>query len=182
MFNECKRLIHVQPCLMVSRDDKRMMLRSLPKKDEGVQSYPLLSFGFGNICDLPDPDTLDKMYDGIPYSKLPRLYIVCTRNNTKLALWDHRNYCLARKSCLTEGYKNARKGTTVAAQAATTAMCKVLKLKEITTFRVCIRGLGPGRMASIQTLALSGLNVVSITDTTDYSPIAKQRPPAQRSL
>lgn len=45
--------------------------------------------------------------------------------------------------------------------------------KGIKTVRVTVRGLGPGRLASVKALAVGGLNVVSITDT---SPLSGQNP------
>ena len=46
----------------------------------------------------------------------------------------------------TEGFKNCRKGTTVAAQATGLAMASRLHKAGITSIRVCVKGLGPGRM------------------------------------
>lgn len=73
---------------------------------------------------------------------------------------------LAMKSGGTEGYKNARKGTTVAAQAAALSFSTVAQMKAIRNVRVVVKGLGPGRLASLKGLQMGGLNVVSITDRT----------------
>lgn len=70
------------------------------------------------------------------------------------------------KSGGTEGYKNARKGTTVAAQAAALSFSTVAQMKAIRNVRVVVKGLGPGRLASLKGLQMGGLNVVSITDRT----------------
>nr|ADV40235.1 putative mitochondrial ribosomal protein, S11 [Latrodectus hesperus] len=67
-----------------------------------------------------------------------------------------------------EGFKNTKKGTNIAAQAtAITFSSRCLK-KGYDQVRVVIKGLGPGRMASIKGLEMGGLNIVSITDSTPY--------------
>lgn len=48
----------------------------------------------------------------------------------------------------TEGFKNCRKGTTVAAQTTGVAMASRLQKAGVTTVRVAVKGLGPGRMVS----------------------------------
>lgn len=53
--------------------------------------------------------------------------------------------------------------------------------KGLNTVRVRVRGLGPGRMAAIKGLQLSGVQIVSITDATRVSP-NPPRPRKQRRL
>jgi len=81
-----------------------------------------------------------------------------------------------------EGFKNCRKGTNVAAQATGIAMSVRMTKAGITTARVCVRGLGPGRMASVKGLELGGIKIVSLTDTTKFSEFPICRPPAAKSL
>ena len=153
--------------------------KGAPKRDDGTAGLPVDFYG-EKVIDYPSVDTPTTLFNGIPYESLPRLSITCTKNNTKLSLWDSKNTPMGKKSCYTEGFKGSKKGTTVAAQAAALAMCKLLKLLDTTTVKVIMRGLGPGRMPSIQVLEKQGINVVSITDTTDYVVTKTARPKKAR--
>lgn len=67
-------------------------------------------------------------------------------------------------------------GTTVAAQAAAAALANKALSFSLNDVRVIIKGLGPGRHASIKGLEMTGINIVSITDRTP----ASERPPRPR--
>ncbi|EJW71948.1 30S ribosomal protein S11 [Wuchereria bancrofti] len=67
-------------------------------------------------------------------------------------------------SCRLEGFKNARKKTNIAGQTTGVAAGQRLIRRGIRTVRVLIRGLGPGRMTSIQGMATAGVKIVSITE------------------
>nr|XP_005911076.1 PREDICTED: 28S ribosomal protein S11, mitochondrial isoform X2 [Bos mutus] len=73
---------------------------------------------------------------------------------------------LARASCGTEGFRNAKKGTGIAAQTAGIAAAAKATGKGVTHVRVVVKGLGPGRLSAIKGLTMGGLEVISITDNT----------------
>ncbi|KAJ8928974.1 hypothetical protein NQ314_018390 [Rhamnusium bicolor] len=87
----------------------------------------------------------------------------------------------AIRSCGVEGFKNTRKGTNIAAQATAITIGTQVLEKGVKTVRVRVRGLGPGRMSAIKGLQMSGLQIISITDSTrvSWNP---PRPRKQRKL
>uniref|UniRef100_A0A224YZ95 Small subunit ribosomal protein S11 n=1 Tax=Rhipicephalus zambeziensis TaxID=60191 RepID=A0A224YZ95_9ACAR len=155
-------------CLLRKAEDRKAMMASLPKKDEGTLGEKLVDVdpSHARWSMFPDEDTPNMMFDGIPFRDLPICHIKCSLNNTLMTLTDSSGKCLGRKSGGTEGYKNAKKGTTVAAQAAAMSFSHVAQLRDIKNIRVIVKGLGPGRLASIKGLQMGGLTVVSITDRT----------------
>jgi len=170
---------------VAGRDDKRMFLKSMPKKEEGAIGEKLADldkFGYGSICEFPDVDTPNRLFNGVKFSDIPILFIKCTKNNTIAILSDHLLNKIDRRSCNTEGFKNCRKKTTVAGQAVGLAIGqRALRKFGVDQIRIMIRGLGPGRAASIKGLEMSGIKIISITDHTrvSWNP---PRPPLPRSL
>uniref|UniRef100_A0A147BVP5 Putative ribosomal protein s11 n=1 Tax=Ixodes ricinus TaxID=34613 RepID=A0A147BVP5_IXORI len=155
-------------CLLNKAEDRRSMMASLPKKDEGTQGDKSADIDASHLTRsmFPDEDTPNLLFDGVRFQDLPICHIKCSLNNTILVLTDGSGKPVAMKSGGTEGYKNARKGTTVAAQAAALSFSSAAELRAIKNIRVIVKGLGPGRLASIKGLQMGGLNVVSITDRT----------------
>uniref|UniRef100_G3MLB8 Ribosomal protein S11 n=1 Tax=Amblyomma maculatum TaxID=34609 RepID=G3MLB8_AMBMU len=155
-------------CLLRKAEDRQAMMASLPKKDEGTVGEKLVDLDPSHTewSMFPDEDTPNRMFDGVPFRDIPICYIKCSLNNTLMTLVDASGKCLTQKSGGTEGYRNARKGTTVAAQAAALSFCHAAQLRDMRNIRVVVKGLGPGRLASIKGLQMGGLNVISITDRT----------------
>ncbi|GIY30206.1 28S ribosomal protein S11, mitochondrial [Caerostris darwini] len=117
-------------------------------------------------CDFPDENTKNVLFNGIRFADLPIVHIRVTKNNTIYMLTDAEGGPKEIRSCGIEGFKNTKKGTNIAAQAtAITFSTKILR-KGYNQVRVSIRGLGPGRMASIKGLEMGGLDIISITDRT----------------
>ncbi|XP_069078825.1 small ribosomal subunit protein uS11m isoform X2 [Pleurodeles waltl] len=85
---------------------------------------------------------------------------------THIQVTSPGNEPLARTSCGTEGFKNAKKSTAIAAQTAGISAASKATGKGVCHVRVVVKGLGPGRMAAIKGLTMGGLEVVSITDNT----------------
>lgn len=104
-----------------------------------------------------------------------------SKNNTLFTLCNLDGKIVIRDSCGRNGFKNCRKGTTVAAQTTGEAMAARMLKQGYKTVRVCVRGLGPGRVAAVKSLAASGVNVVSISDTTPYDEYPP-RPRAAKSI
>ncbi|XP_043932362.1 28S ribosomal protein S11, mitochondrial [Protopterus annectens] len=86
--------------------------------------------------------------------------------STHVQVTDHAGCSLLRTSCGTEGFKNAKKGTAIAAQTAAISAASKAINKGLSFVRVLVKGLGPGRMSAVKGLAMGGLQVVSITDNT----------------
>ncbi|XP_022086893.1 28S ribosomal protein S11, mitochondrial-like isoform X2 [Acanthaster planci] len=131
---------------------------------------------------IPPATTDNLIFGGIPYYELPVIHIKATYNNTHINITDHtgrRSY--TRTTCGAEGFKNAKKGTTIAAQTVgISAAAKALE-KGLKTVRVIVKGIGPGRQASIKGLQMGGLDIVSITDNTPI-PHNGARPRKARRL
>lgn len=100
------------------------------------------------------------------YDKLPIVHISCTHNNTILTITDHTGKVLAWTSAGAQGFKNARRGTTFAAQTAATAAAKKSRDLGFQKFRVKLKGPGPGRQPSLKGLEAGGLVLASIQDVT----------------
>ena len=98
-----------------------------------------------------------------------------------MTLVDIKGKMFLRQSCGRNGFKNCRKGTTVAAQVTGEVMASQMLKMGYNTIRVCIRGLGPGRVEGVKAIAKSGVTVVSISDTTPYDEYPP-RPRAAKSL
>ncbi|XP_021567562.1 28S ribosomal protein S11, mitochondrial isoform X2 [Carlito syrichta] len=86
--------------------------------------------------------------------------------STQIQVVSATNQPLARTSCGTEGFRNAKKGTGIAAQTAGIAAATKATGKGVTHVRVVVKGLGPGRLSAIKGLTMGGLEVISITDNT----------------
>ncbi|KAJ8925408.1 hypothetical protein NQ315_009240 [Exocentrus adspersus] len=152
--------------------DRREMLRSLPKPDEGTvgeRTMDVDSSIHERTDRFPDIDTPNRLFNGIAFKDLPVFNIRVSPNNTIINVTDAKGVPKILRSCGIEGFKNTRKGTNIAAQAtAITIGTKALE-KGIKTVRVRVRGLGPGRMSAIKGLQMSGLQIISITDSTRVS-------------
>jgi len=78
------------------------------------------------------------MIDGVPYNKTNIVYIKSSKNNTILSLTDHNGLTLYSISAGACGFKNCKKSTAVAGQAAGLAMSDVniqFYLKFLTLFQ-----------------------------------------------
>ncbi|CAB3397452.1 unnamed protein product [Caenorhabditis bovis] len=115
---------------------------------------------------FPTAETLKTEFDGILYAELPIVYIKATKNNTLVTVMDNKNEVITYTSCRLEGFKNARKKTTIAGQTTGVAAGQRLVRRGIRTVRVEVKGLGPGRMTCVKGLTVAGVHVVSITDHT----------------
>ncbi|ETN82131.1 ribosomal protein S11 [Necator americanus] len=115
---------------------------------------------------FPTAETMKTEFDGIPYCDLPIVYIKATKNNTLVTVMDKNNHVIIYTSCRLEGFKHARKKTTIAGQTTGVAAGQRLVRRGVRAVRVQVKGLGPGRMTCVKGLTVSGVQVVSITDHT----------------
>ncbi|GFR93550.1 30S ribosomal protein S11 [Elysia marginata] len=94
---------------------------------------------------FPNVDTHSQVFDGMKYTDVPIVHVKATTNNTILTVASGSSV-LALQSAGTVGFRNARKGTNVAAQAAAIALASDALRKDVKTVRVCLKGIGPGRL------------------------------------
>jgi small subunit ribosomal protein S11 len=62
-----------------------------------------------------------------------------------------------------EGFKHAQKKTTQTGMATGAAAALKIIRRGITTVRVIVKGIGPGRMTAVKAMAVAGINVVSVS-------------------
>ncbi|KAJ3637611.1 hypothetical protein MTP99_001055 [Tenebrio molitor] len=148
------------------------MLRSVPKLDDGSageKAYEVDNLITQKTDLFPDEDTPNRLFNGVPFKNLPIMNIRVSPNNTIISMSDDKGVIKLIRSCGVEGFKNTRKGTNIAAQATAISLGTRVLERGIKTVRVRVRGLGPGRMSAIKGLQMSGLEIVSITDSTPVS-------------
>ena len=103
-------------------------------------------------------------------------HIHATFNNTIVTISDEQGNVIAWSSAGHMGFKGAKKSTPFAAQQAAEAAAKVAYDQGLRSVDVDVKGPGPGREGAIRSLAVAGLQVLSITDSTPI-PHNGCRPP-----
>ncbi|MCQ2776402.1 MAG: 30S ribosomal protein S11 [Bacilli bacterium] len=103
-------------------------------------------------------------------------HIHATFNNTIVTICDEQGNALSWSSAGAMGFKGAKKATPFAAMQAAEAAAKVAYDQGIRQVDVDVKGPGPGREGAIRSLAVAGLQVLSIVDTTPI-PHNGCRPP-----
>lgn len=132
--------------------------------------------------ELMTDKTLDRLFNGVKFSNIPILQIICTMNNTKITITDYEGKPIIIKTAGTEGFKNCRKGTTVAAQAVAKKVLSLAKDYEIEQLRVVFNGLGPGRNAAFRIFELGDVKLISLSDRTQAIEPWIKRPRRPKSL
>ena len=97
---------------------------------------------------------------------LGKIYCNSTKNNTILSLIDTKGNTKGWSCSGSLGFKNARKSTTYAAQAAAESIIKKAKVLGYTHLRLRVRGLGRGKQSCLRALSKSGLRIISLEDKT----------------
>ncbi len=103
-------------------------------------------------------------------------HIHATFNNTIVTICDEQGNALAWSSAGANGFKGAKKSTPFAAMQAAEAAARAAYEQGIRQVDVDVKGPGPGREGAIRSLAVAGLQVLSIVDTTPI-PHNGCRPP-----
>ena len=106
-------------------------------------------------------------------------HIHSTFNNTIVTITDEQGNAIAWSSSGVLGFIGAKKSTPFAAQSAAEAAGKAAVDQGIKSVDVDVKGPGAGRESAIRALALAGLTITSIVDTTP-SPHNGCRPPKRR--
>ncbi|XP_038841026.1 28S ribosomal protein S11, mitochondrial-like isoform X1 [Salvelinus namaycush] len=136
------------------------------QEDASVSATPgKISKEFSHLPPMPGQDSVLR-WAGKKYEELPIAHIKATYNNTHVQVTDCEGQFMVRTSCGTEGFKNVKKSTPIAAQTAGISAAAKATGVGVTFVRVLVKGLGPGRLSAIKGLTMGGLKVVSITDNT----------------
>lgn len=128
---------------------------------------------------IPTAETASMLVNGVRYDELPVIHVHASKNNTIITVTDHTGAKhFLRSSCGQEGFKTARKGTNVAAQATGLSVGAQMMRKGLRDARVALKGIGVGRLPSIKGVHMAGVNIVSISDRTTIphaGPRARKR-------
>ena len=103
-------------------------------------------------------------------------HIHSTFNNTIVTICDAQGNVLTWSSAGSVGFKGSKKSTPYAAGQASEAAARAAYEQGIRQVDVDVKGPGPGRESAIRSLAVAGLQVLSIVDTTPI-PHNGCRPP-----
>lgn len=100
------------------------------------------------------------------YKHLPVIHVNASFNNTVITISDQKGKTLGWVSAGTEGFQNARRGSSTAGrQAGVAAAYKAISLG-VESARIKVRGVGTGRQGAINGIESGGVRVVSVTDVT----------------
>jgi small subunit ribosomal protein S11 len=105
---------------------------------------------------------------GVPVYResLPIIHIQSTLNNTILTLTESTGSTLYWASSGSAGFKNSRKSTSYAAQAAAEKVAQFCQSKKIKKIHVKLKGLGYGKDACLKGLQLNGILIHKIEDVS----------------
>ena len=118
------------------------------------------------ILQFPDEKTADTFFNGIKFKDLPYITIRCTFNNTRFWVNKADGKLVYYTSPKLNGFLNAKKRTSVAAQSTAIIVGQKLRLLNMRTVRVRITGFNQGRITAVKGLVQSGTKVVAIQDIT----------------
>lgn len=96
-------------------------------------------------------------------------YINVSYNNTLVTITDSKGEVISWSSSGKLGFKGTKKSTPYAANLVAKDCVEKAKKYNLTNIKIVVKGVGPGRESAIRGLTGTGLNVVSIMDST---PIA----------
>ena len=109
-----------------------------------------------------------------------RIYITATYNNTLVTITDEQGKPVIAGSCGMYGFSGTRKSTpyaaTVTVQTTLTKAIDPHQLREVTVY---VKGIGPGRTASLKAIKAAGIDINRILDVTPI-PHNGVRPPKLR--
>jgi len=96
-------------------------------------------------------------------------YIRVSYNNTLVTVTDSKGEVISWSSAGKLGFKGTKKSTPYAANLVAKDCVERAKKYNLTNIKIVVKGVGPGRESAIRGLTSTGLNVISIMDST---PIA----------
>lgn len=111
-----------------------------------------------------------------------RIYITATFNNTLVTVTDEKGNPIAVGSCGMYGFAGTRKSTPYAATITTEATIKKASIQyNFRSADIFVKGIGPGREASLRAIRGSTIEVNRIIDMTPV-PHNGVRPPKIRRV
>jgi small subunit ribosomal protein S11 len=114
----------------------------------------------------------------IPYGIV---HISASFNNTLISITDGEGNLVAQSSSGARGFRGSRKGTPFAAQQAASEVARKAVDVGMREVEVRVKGPGGGRESAIRAVALAGIRVITIRDTTPI-PHNGCRPPKRRRV
>ena len=96
-------------------------------------------------------------------------HVSVSYNNTSVTITDMKGEVISWSTAGSLGFKGTKKSTPYAANLIAKDSIEKAKKYNLMNLKIVVRGVGPGREAAIRGLASSGLNIISIMDST---PIA----------
>jgi len=94
------------------------------------------------------------------------IYIKATFNNTLITITDNDGNVLSWSSAGHLGFKGARKATPYASQMATENALDKAKMYDISSMKIFVSGVGPGRESAIRTFNNKNYHITGIKDVT----------------
>ena len=119
-----------------------------------------------------------KVRKSVPHGKC---FVQAGFGNTIVTLTDPTGEVIAWSSAGHLGFKGSRKGTPFAAQVAAEDAAKKAMEQGLRSVDVFLKGPGAGREPAIRSLALAGIRVATMRDTTPM-PHNGCRPPKRRRI
>jgi len=111
-----------------------------------------------------------------------RIYITATFNNTLVTVTDEKGNPIVVGSCGMFGFAGTRKSTPYAATITTeTTLKKAIDQYNVRTVDIFVKGIGPGREASLRAIKGSNIEINRIIDITPI-PHNGVRPPKIRRV
>ncbi|CAN5122125.1 30S ribosomal protein S11 [soil metagenome] len=111
-----------------------------------------------------------------------RIYITATFNNTLVTVTDEAGGTLVVNSCGMHGFSGTRKSTPYAGTVTTeSALKKAVEVHGMRKVDVFVKGIGPGREASLRAIRASEVDIGKIVDITPI-PHNGVRPPKVRRV
>ena len=115
-------------------------------------------------------------------SKLAKIYIAASFNNTLVTITDEIGNTLVWGSSGNSGFKGARKATPYAATTAIdNAIKKVILENGVKEVEIYVKGPGAGRDAALRAVRASGVRISMIADVTPV-PHNGPRPKKKRRV
>lgn len=110
-----------------------------------------------------------------------QVHIKSTFNNIIISITNSQGQVISWSSAGKMGFRGSKKNTPYAAQVASADAAKVAVDAGLQKVDVFVKGPGAGRESAIRSLAVTGLDVLSIQDVTPL-PHNGCRPPKRRRV
>lgn len=95
-----------------------------------------------------------------------RIYVQATFNNTIVTITDSMGNPVFQSSAGAIGFRGPKKATPYAATQVINTLLEKMKKVGLKEAEIYVKGIGPGREASLRALVGSGLEIIGIRDVT----------------